>query len=100
MAAEMTSKDRVRTAIARKAPDRVPITDGPWAATVARWGREGLPAHQTSAQYFNYDLRPPRPCLSSQMTNEGPVAQIVQTDGGNRWAFAWGQRAPRRLTKR
>ena len=70
MAAEMTSRERVRTAIARKAPDRVPIYDGPWSATVERWRREGLPADQTSAHYFNYDLRAPRSCLSSQMTNE------------------------------
>ena len=36
MAAEMTSQERVRRAIARKEPDRVPISDGPWAATVQR----------------------------------------------------------------
>ena len=33
----MTSQERVRTAIARKVPDRVPVQDGPWRATVARW---------------------------------------------------------------
>ena len=29
----MSSQERVRTAIARKVPDRVPIMDGPWGAT-------------------------------------------------------------------
>jgi hypothetical protein len=32
MKSAMTSQERVRTAIARKEPDRVPIQDGPWWA--------------------------------------------------------------------
>jgi hypothetical protein len=43
MKTAMTPQERVRTAIARKVPDRVPIMDGPWWATVRRWEREGLP---------------------------------------------------------
>ena len=39
----MTSRERVRTAISRKVPDRVPVHDGPWAATLKRWYAEGLP---------------------------------------------------------
>lgn len=34
----MTSQERAGTAIARRIPDRVPIMDGPWSATVRRYG--------------------------------------------------------------
>lgn len=35
--------------------DRVPITDSPWAATLARWHREGLPEHEDWAEHFGLD---------------------------------------------
>jgi uroporphyrinogen decarboxylase len=52
----MTSQERVRTAIARKVPDRVPIQDGPWSATVRRWESEGLPLGTLPADYFGYEI--------------------------------------------
>ncbi len=33
----------------------VPVTDGPWDATVARWRREGLPAGVSYEDYFGLD---------------------------------------------
>ena len=57
MAAEMTSQERMRKAIAHEEPDRVPISDGPWSATIQRWRREGLPMDAAPAEFFNYDLR-------------------------------------------
>jgi len=52
----MTSQERVKTAIARQVPDRVPIQDGPWRATIQRWYREGLPEGTDVADYFGYDM--------------------------------------------
>jgi len=52
----MTSRERVRTAIARQVPDRVPVHDGPWAATLKRWYAEGLPESKTPEDYFGYDF--------------------------------------------
>jgi uroporphyrinogen decarboxylase len=53
----MTSRERVRRAIAHQEPDRIPIHDNPWPSTVARWRREGLPADADPADYFGYDIR-------------------------------------------
>ena len=39
----MTSRERVKMALAHQEPDRVPIHDSPWKATVSRWHKEGLP---------------------------------------------------------
>ena len=52
----MSSEERVRTAIARKVPDRVPVHDGPWSATVDRWRTEGMPSRLGPAEYFGYEL--------------------------------------------
>jgi uroporphyrinogen decarboxylase len=52
----MSSQERVRTAIARKVPDRVPIQDSPWSATVRRWEGEGLPAGKNPADHFGYEI--------------------------------------------
>jgi uroporphyrinogen decarboxylase len=41
--------------IAHKEADRVPITDGPWAGTVSRWKREGMPADADWREYFDVD---------------------------------------------
>jgi len=36
--------------------DRVPMMDSPWASTVARWRREGLPEDVSPATFFGFDL--------------------------------------------
>lgn len=40
---------------AHREADRVPITDGPWGSTVARWRREGMPENIHWADYFGLD---------------------------------------------
>ena len=38
-----------------QAADRVPVTDAPWASTVARWHREGMPQDAAYEDYFGLD---------------------------------------------
>jgi len=52
----MDSRERVLTAIRHREPDRVPIQDSPWAATVDRWKREGLPDGMSPTDFFNYEM--------------------------------------------
>ncbi len=52
----MTSRERILTALNHQEPDRVPIHDGPWRATIARWHKEGLPESVTPAEYFGYEM--------------------------------------------
>jgi uroporphyrinogen decarboxylase len=53
---EMTSQERVKTAINRKIPDRVPVQDSLWGATIERWRKEGLPRRKSPDEYFNYEF--------------------------------------------
>jgi len=51
----MTSHERFARMFAHKDADRIPIVDGPWADTVARWQREGMPADVRYVDYFGLD---------------------------------------------
>lgn len=52
----MNSQERVRLALQHREPDRVPIHDSPWGATVDRWRAEGLPSGISPADYFGYEI--------------------------------------------
>lgn len=39
----LSTHERMARMYAHQEADRVPITDSPWAATLERWHREGLP---------------------------------------------------------
>ena len=51
----MTSKERFGRMFAHKEADRVPIVDGPWQGTLARWKNEGMPADADWHDYFDVD---------------------------------------------
>lgn len=73
---EMTSQERVRTAIARKQPDRVPIQDSPWGATVAAWHKQGLPENMGPAEYFGYEFGG----VGADLSPRFPVTTISEDD--------------------
>ena len=52
----MLPRERVMMALQHKEPDRVPIHDSPWQATIDRWRSEGLPSGISPADYFGYEL--------------------------------------------
>ena len=47
----MTSRERVQLALQHKEADRIAIQDSPWATTVARWRKEGLPEGQSITDF-------------------------------------------------
>lgn len=51
----MTSWDRFNRMFKHQDADRIPIIDYPWAATVERWQREGMPAGTDYVDYFDLD---------------------------------------------
>lgn len=51
----MTTHERLTRVYNHENPDRVPMHDGPWASTLERWYREGLPAGVAPAQLFAWD---------------------------------------------
>jgi uroporphyrinogen decarboxylase len=52
----MTPRERWQAALAHREPDRVPIHDSPWAETIRRWHREGLPPEIPVEDYFGYEM--------------------------------------------
>ena len=52
---EMTTHERVRRMYAHQQADRIPITDGPWSTTIARWHQEGMPEDVSYVDYFGLD---------------------------------------------
>lgn len=72
----MTSRERILLALNHKEPDRVPIHDSPWATTVRRWRREGLPENVSPHQYFGYEIVGFGADLSFQL----PTQTVEETD--------------------
>ncbi len=52
----MTSRERVLMSLNHKEPDRIPMQDSPWAATIKRWKTEGLPDDADISEYFGWDF--------------------------------------------
>ncbi|MCS7222381.1 MAG: uroporphyrinogen decarboxylase family protein [Anaerolineae bacterium] len=71
-----TPRERVRLALDHKEADRIPIHDSPWAATVARWQREGLPDGIPPEEYFGYELR----LFSVDLTPQYPVRVLYRSE--------------------
>lgn len=86
MAAEMTPQERVRTAISLNEPDRVPICDSPWSATVRRWYREGLPEDTEPRDYFDYDVRG----LGADLTFRLPIKVLHEDEEYITATTPWG----------
>ncbi len=55
MTTNLTTHERMSRAYSHREPDRVPIHDGPWESTLARWRREGLPRDVAWNRYFDVD---------------------------------------------
>ncbi|MBI5706558.1 MAG: hypothetical protein HZC36_06165 [Armatimonadetes bacterium] len=51
----MTTHERMTRMYSHREADRVPITDGPWAATIERWHSEGMPKDVPYDRYFDLD---------------------------------------------
>jgi len=52
----MTTHERMTLVYNHENPDRVPMHDGPWASTLERWYREGLPAGVGPREFFGWDF--------------------------------------------
>jgi len=51
----MTTHERMTRMYAHQEADRIPITDGPWAGTINRWIREGMPRNADWRDFFGVD---------------------------------------------
>jgi uroporphyrinogen decarboxylase len=52
---EMTTRERMTCMFEHRTADRIPVTDQPWATTLARWEREGMPKNTDYVDYFGLE---------------------------------------------
>lgn len=83
----MTSRERVAKSLRHEEPDRVPIMDGPWKATINRWRKEGFPEDIPPEEYFDYEIAGFMPDFSPRFPvkilekNEGYIAETTPYGG-------------------
>jgi uroporphyrinogen decarboxylase len=53
--ASLTSRERFLRMFEHRDADRIPVIDSPWAGTIRRWHREGMPEGMPFWQYFDID---------------------------------------------
>jgi uroporphyrinogen decarboxylase len=53
----VTSRQRVAACLRHERPDRVPVFECFWDATLAQWRQQGLPADVAPAEHFDLDIR-------------------------------------------
>ncbi len=86
----MTSRERVLKAINHEEADRVPIHDGPWGTTIARWQEEGLPEGVSANAHFGYEFWGSW-CdnslqLPTEVLEDTDEYSIAKTGDGNVWS--------------
>ena len=83
----MTSKERFSRMFQHREADRVPIFDSPWAGTIARWEREGLPKGMDWRDYFGPDKVP---TISVDITPRYEEKVLEETDDYRIVTSEWG----------
>jgi uroporphyrinogen decarboxylase len=83
----MTSKERFLRMYAHQEADRIPIIDSPWAGTIARWKREGMPEGVDWRDYFGVDH-----CesISVDITPRYEQKILEETDRYRIYTTPWG----------
>jgi uroporphyrinogen decarboxylase len=51
----LTTHERYTRVYAHQEPDRIPVIDSPWGATIERWQREGMPEDVSYVDFFGLD---------------------------------------------
>ena len=84
---KMTSRERFRRMFDHKEADRVPVIDAPWATTIARWRREGMPEDMHFTEYFDLDK------VTTIVVDNSPGFEdkvIEETDEYQIYTTKWG----------
>lgn len=84
---QMTTNERVKRMYEHKEADRVPITDGPWASTIERWHREGMPENISYVDYFGLDRFE---MIVPDNSPQFPVQVLEETENYTVVKTSWG----------
>lgn len=83
----MNSWERFKCMYEHKEADRVPIIDSPWAGTIRRWHREGMPEGVDWRDYFEVDKVA---AIGIDITPRYPYQVLEETDRYIIYTSAWG----------
>ena len=83
----MTSHERFSRMYEHREADRIPIIDSPWAATIERWQREGMPKDVNFVDFFDLDRVAH---IGADNLPRFPVKVIEDTDAHKISTSAWG----------
>ena len=83
----MTVKERFARMYAHKEADRVPIIDSPWAGTIRRWQREGMPADADWRDWFGVDKIA---SIGVDITPQYPRTVLSEDDKSYTFISEWG----------
>lgn len=83
----MTSRERYIRMYEHREADRVPITDSPWAGTIMRWRREGMPEGVDWRDYFGVDKIEG---IGVDITPRYETRLIEETDRYKIYTSPWG----------
>lgn len=85
--ATMTTHERFTRIYEHREADRIPVLDSPWATTLDRWRREGMPADVSWVDYFDLD-RVAR--IGADNSPRYPERIVEETDGYIVKSTKWG----------
>jgi uroporphyrinogen decarboxylase len=78
----MTARERIAMVLSHRIPDRVPVHDTYWEATVHRWRGEGLPADVSAEAFFQTEIVR----IGGDYTMQFPIRTVEETD---RYRLYW-----------
>jgi len=84
---EMTMHERMKRIYAHQEADRCPILDGPWASTLERWHREGMPEGVEWTDYLGADKIQ---SIGADNSPRYPVEVLEETDEYQVHTTVWG----------
>lgn len=83
----MTTQERMTRMYEHREADRVPIIDSPWASTLARWEREGMPSGADWVDFLGVDRIS---AISTDNSPRFPMEMLEATDEYRIYTTMWG----------
>lgn len=85
--AEMTTRERFLKMFAHEEADRIPIIDDPWAGTLRRWYKEGMPKNIDWRDYLGIDKVQ---TIGTDITPRYPVVRLSEDENSFVETSSWG----------
>jgi len=85
--AEMTTRERFLKMFAHEESDRIPIIDSPWAGTLRRWHKEGMPENVDWRDYLGIDKVE---TIGTDISPRYPAVKLSENENSYVQTSEWG----------